>query len=175
MVKVANNFNLSTDWRVKMEDKKKSILVVDDDRTILKYAKDILLLEGYDVDVAESGFEAIEKSNTHFYNLALLDIKLPDMDGTELLTKMHRTTPTMMKIMVTGFPSLENAVNALNMGADAYLMKPVELDELLKVVKEKLNEQEETEKMSEEHVADWIKTRVQKLMANNNAELRGHR
>lgn len=158
-----------------MEDKKKSILVVDDDTAILKYATRILQSEGYDVDAAETGFEAIEKSNTHFYNLALLDIKLPDMEGTELLTKMHRTTPSMMKIMVTGFPSLENAVEALNMGADAYLLKPVELDELLKVVKEKLREQEEAEKMSEERVADWIKTRVQKLMANDNAELRGHR
>jgi DNA-binding response OmpR family regulator len=158
-----------------MENKKKSILVVDDDTAILKYATRILQSEGYDVDAAETGFEAIEKSNTHFYNLALLDIKLPDMDGTELLTKMHRTTPLMMKIMVTGFPSLENAVEALNMGADAYLLKPVELDELLKVVKEKLKEQEDAEKMSEERVADWIKTRVQKLMANNDAELRGHR
>ena len=158
-----------------MENKKKSILVVDDDTAILKYATRILRSEGYDVDAAETGFEAIEKSNAHFYNLALLDIKLPDMEGTELLTKMHRTTPLMMKIMVTGFPSLENAVEALNMGADAYLLKPVELDELLKVVKEKLKEQEDAEKMSEERVADWIKSRVQKLMANNNAELRGYR
>jgi two-component system response regulator HydG len=135
-----------------MENKKKSILVVDDDTAILKYATRILRSEGYDVDAAETGFEAIEKSNAHFYNLALLDIKLPDMEA-----------------------SLENAVEALNMGADAYLLKPVELDELLKVVKEKLKEQEEAEKMSDERVADWIKNRVQKLMANNNAELRGHR
>ena len=157
-----------------MVNKKKSILIVDDDITILKYATHILQLEGYDVEVAETGFEAIEKSNAHFYNLALLDIKLPDMEGTKLLTKMHRTTPSMMKIMVTGFPSLNNAVEALNMGADAYLLKPVELEKLLRVVKEKLKEQEEVEKMSEERVADWIKTRVQKLMATNNAELRGH-
>ena len=156
-------------------DKKKSILVVDDDSAILKYTMRILQSEGYDVDVAETGYEAMEKSNGHVYNLALLDIKLPDMEGTELLTKMHKTTPTMMKIMVTGFPSLENAVEALNMGADAYLLKPVELEELLKVVKEKLKEQEEAEKMTEDRVADWIKTRVQKLKANNNAELRGHR
>ncbi len=155
--------------------KKKSILIVDDDAAILKYASRILEAEGYDVDVAETGVEAIAKSTANFYNLALLDIKLPDMDGTELLTKMHRTTPAMMKIMVTGFPSLENAVDALNLGADAYLMKPVELGALLKVVHEKLQEQEAVEEMDEERVADWIKTRVQKLMANQNAEFRGHR
>jgi DNA-binding NtrC family response regulator len=157
-----------------MEEKKKNILVVDDDKAILKYAKDILQLEGYDVDVAETGFDALEKSNTRFYNLALLDIKLPDIDGTELLNKIHRTTPTMMKIMITGFPSLDNAVEALNRGVDAYLLKPVEMEELLKVVKEKLKEQEEAEKMSEEQVAVWIKNRVQKLRVNHNAELRGH-
>lgn len=158
-----------------MTVKKKSILIVDDDAAILKYASRILEAEGYDVDVAETGGEAIAKSNASFYNLALLDIKLPDMEGTELLTKMHRTTPAMMKIMITGFPSLDNAVNALNLGADAYLMKPVELGELLKVVHEKLQEQEAVEEMDEERVADWIKTRVQKLMANQNAKLRGHR
>jgi len=152
-----------------MEEKKKSILVVDDDKAILKYAKGILQLEGYDVDVAETGFDAMEKSSTRFYNLVLLDIMLPDIQGTELLTKMHRTTPKMMKIMVTGFPSFDNAVEALNMGADAYLLKPVELEELLSVVKEKLYEQEEVEKMSEEQVADWINFRIQKLRANNDA------
>ena len=152
-----------------MEGKKKSILVVDDDKAILKYAKSVLQLEGYDVDVAETGLDAMEKSSTRFYNLALLDIMLPDIEGTELLNKMHRTTPKMMKIMVTGFPSFDNAREALNMGADAYLMKPVELEELLKVVKEKLKEQEEAEKMSEEQVEDWINFRAKKLRANNNA------
>ncbi len=152
-----------------MEEKKKSILVVDDDKAILKYAKGILQLEGYDVDVAETGFDAMEKSDNRFYNLVLLDIMLPDIQGTELLTKMHRTTPKTMKIMITGFPSFDNAVEALNMGADAYLLKPVELEELLSVVKEKLYEQEEAEKMSEEQVADWINLRIQKLKANNDA------
>jgi len=152
-----------------MVEKKKSILVVDDDKAILKYAKGIRELEGYDVDVAETGFDAMEKSDNRFYNLALLDIMLPDIEGTELLTKMHRTTPKMMKIMVTGFPSFDNAVEALNMGADAYLLKPVELEELLSVVKEKLYEQEEAEKMSEEQVADWINFRIQKLRVNNDA------
>ncbi len=152
-----------------MEEKKKSILVVDDDKAILKYAKGILQLEGYDVDVAETGFDAMEKSSNRFYNLVLLDIMLPDIQGTELLTKMHRTTPKTMKIMITGFPSFDNAVEALNMGADAYLLKPVELEELLSVVKEKLYEQEEAEKMSEEQVADWINFRIQKLMINNDA------
>jgi len=150
---------------------KKSILIVDDDRAILNTAKEILQLEGYDVDVVETGLEAIKKTQTTFYHLALLDIKLPDMEGTELLNKMHRTTPKMMKIMITGFPSLDNAVDALNQGADAYLLKPVKPEELLKTVEEKLKEQEDAEKMSEENVKEWIQTKVQRLMANKDADI----
>jgi len=85
------------------------------------------------------------------------------MEGTKLLTKMHRATPRMMKIMVTGHASLENAVEALNLGADAYIMKPVNPENLLKVVEEKLKEQEEAEKMTQEKVTEWIETRVKKL------------
>lgn len=142
---------------------KKRILVVDDNEANATSFKTILQAEGYSVDVAKTGREAIEKSKTEFYNLALLDIRLPDMEGTELLTQMHETMPKMMKIMVTGYPSMENAVEALNLGADAYVMKPVKPEELLTVVGKKLKEQEEAEKMTEEKVTDWIKTRIRKL------------
>ena len=146
---------------------KKSILIVDDDKAILKSLRDILQSRGYIISTAETGREAIEKSEDKFYNLALLDIKLPDMEGTELLTKMHRTMPRMMKIMITGYPTLENAVKALNLGADTYIVKPVDPNNLLKVVEEKLKEQEEAEKMTEEKVAEWIKLRIQKLERNH--------
>ncbi|HDJ05117.1 MAG TPA: response regulator, partial [Candidatus Bathyarchaeota archaeon] len=101
---------------------KKSILIVDDDRAILSSLEKILQLEGYSVDTAETGREAIEKAKNRFYNLMLLDIKLPDMEGTELLRAVDETEPKMVKIMVTGYPTLENAVKSLNLGADAYLM-----------------------------------------------------
>lgn len=141
----------------------KTILIVDDDKTILNSLGSILKSKGYMVDVAETGREAIAKSKAKFYNLALLDLKLPDMQGTELLTKMHGDTPRTMKIMITGYPSLRNAVEALNRGADAYIMKPVRPGKLLETVAEKLKEQEEAEKMSEEKVAEWIQTRIRKL------------
>ena len=69
----------------------------------------------------------------------------------------------MIKIMVTGYPSLENAVEALNKGADAYLTKPVKPEELLTLVKEKLEEQLQAEEMTQEQVTEWIETRVRKL------------
>lgn len=142
---------------------KARILVVDDDIDILQSLKEILETKGYDVEVAESAQKGLELAKKRFFNLAILDIKLPDMEGTELLAKIHKEKPQMMKVMLTGYPSLDNAVQALNLGADAYLMKPVNPEELLKVVEEKLKEQFEAESMTEEKVAEWIERRIQKL------------
>jgi len=142
---------------------KKSILIVDDDKTILKSLQDVLRLEGYYVDGVETGREALEKSEAGFYNLALIDIKLPDMEGTELLKKMHDSFPKMVRIIVTGYPDLENAVKSLNFGADAYLVKPVDTRKLLRVVAEKMREQQEAEEITQEKVGKWIETRVRKL------------
>jgi DNA-binding NtrC family response regulator len=142
---------------------KASILIVDDNKSILETLSAILEEKGYRADTAKNGKEAIEKSKTNFYNMALLDIKLPDIEGTKLLTKIEETTPRMVKIMITGYASLENAVEALNLGADAYIMKPVDPEKLLKTINEKLKEQRKAEKMSQKKVAGWIETRARKL------------
>jgi DNA-binding NtrC family response regulator len=146
-----------------MNEEKKSILIVEDDKAILKSLKDILQSEGYSVDTAENGREAIQKSKEKFFNMALLDIKLPDMEGTKLLVTMHENLPKMVKIMITGYPSVENAVEALNRGADAYIMKPFKPEKLLALIEEKLEKQSQAEKMTEKKVVDWIKTRARKL------------
>jgi len=143
--------------------RKASILIVDDDRTILQTLKAILESKGYITDTAETGGEAIEKSESKFFNLALLDVRLPDMEGTKLLTEMKDTHPTMVKIMITGHASLENAVESLNLGAHAYLMKPVKPEELLKTIEEKLKAQEIAEKMTQQAVTHWIETRAKRL------------
>lgn len=142
---------------------KASILIVEDDVDIRETMSTILQQNGYSTDTAENGYEAILKTKARFYNLALVDIKLPDMEGTKLLTTMHENMPGMVKIMVTGYPSLENAVEALNLGADAYVVKPVKPKNLLLVIEEKLEQQRLTEKMTEDKVTEWIKTRVRKL------------
>ena len=125
-----------------MEGKGKRILVVDDDYGILESLKAILESEGYTVETAESGEEAIKRNKKGFFDMALLDIKLPGMRGTELLEILHKESPRMVKIMMTGFPSLENAVASLKLGADAYIMKPVSPEKLLDVVKKKFKERE---------------------------------
>jgi DNA-binding NtrC family response regulator len=138
----------------------KIILVVDDDKFILKTFRDILELRGYRVQTAESGKEALEKFKNNTCNLALLDIKLPDMEGTELLAEMHKIKPHIMKIMVTGYASLDNAILSLNSGADAYIMKPVMPEKLIAVIEDKLREQEEVEKLSEEKLTKWLEDRL---------------
>ena len=149
-----------------MTESKTRILIVEDDENIRKTMKNILQQRGYETDTAKTGREAEEKAKTRFYNLALLDIKLPDMEGTQLLAKLHENTPKMVKIMVTGYPSLENAMEALNQGADAYVTKPVKPAKLLALIKEKLEEQSQAEKMTENKVTDWIKIRARKLEDN---------
>ena len=120
----------------------KTILVVDDDKSILRTFTRILQKNGYEIDAAETGKEAIEKADTRHYDLALLDIRLPDMDGTDLLAQMKKQLQNTIKIMITGFPSIETGVKALDEGADAYLVKPVKPEELLMLIEEKLKDRE---------------------------------
>lgn len=116
----------------------KTILVVDDDKSILRTFTRILQKNGYEIDSAETGKEAIEKANRKHYDLALVDVRLPDMDGTDLLAKIKNPLQNTIKIMITGFPSLESGVKALDEGADAYLVKPVKPEELLMLIEEKM-------------------------------------
>ena len=139
------------------------ILVVDDDESVRRTFAAILEESGYIVDTAESGREAIEKSNKNFYNVALVDIRLLDMEGTKLLAMMKETTPRMVKIVITGYPTLQNAVDAVNMGADAYVLKPPNINELLNTIKERLQKQEEEKSYSEEKVAEFIQRRVREI------------
>jgi DNA-binding NtrC family response regulator len=142
-----------------------SILIVEDDANIRETLRTLLQQEGYSTDTAKDGREAIQKTKAKFFNLALLDIKLPDMEGTKLLTAIHENLPKMVKIMITGYPSLENAIEALNHGADAYIIKPAKPEKLLALIEEKLEEQRQAEKMTEEKVTEWIKTRARQLEA----------
>lgn len=125
--------------------------------------KTILEDEGYIVDLASTGNEAVEKTQKTGYNIALLDIRLPDMEGVELLKLIKEAIPRTRKIMVTGYPSMQNAISALNKNADAYLIKPVNVEKLLSTIKGQLLLQEEEKQFSEQKVAEFIETRVKEL------------
>jgi DNA-binding NtrC family response regulator len=139
------------------------IIIVDDDEGIRKTLAAILQEEGYQVDTAESGKEAIEKTNAKFYNLALIDIRLPDIEGIYLLKEIKETVPKTRKIIITGYPTLQNAMEAVNSGADAYVLKPFDMEKVLRIIKVELEKQREEKKYSQGKVTEFIETRVKEL------------
>jgi DNA-binding NtrC family response regulator len=95
--------------------------------------------------------------------LTMIDIKLPDTEGTKLLTAMKETTPTMAKIIITGYPSLQNAIEAVNQGADSFVVKPLNIETVLQTIKKCLRKQQEAKEYSQEKVAEFIQTRAREL------------
>jgi len=151
-------------------DKTARILIVDDDENIRKVLATILEDEGYKVESVDTAKKAIERTKRKFYNLALIDIRLPDMEGIELLTRMKRMTPKMRKLVITGYPTLQNAIEALNRGVDAYILKPFDMEKVLEVIREQLKKQWEEKKYSQEKVAEFIETRVRELNLEEKAK-----
>lgn len=142
---------------------KTRILIIDDDENITKVEAAILEDQGYIVDIAGTGTEAIKKTQNNHYELMLVDIKLPDMEGIEVLNKIRDTTPKIRKIIVTGYPTLQNAVAAVNRDADAYIIKPFDVEKMLATVKEQIEKQKQERKISEERVAEFIETRIKEM------------
>ena len=118
-----------------------SILVVDDDLDFLGIIRRILETRGYEVETAPSAGKAISRMKERFFNAAILDISLPDADGTELLSKLLDINTDIIAIMLTGHSSVSNAVQSLNRGAFAYLEKPLDPENLLSVIKRGLEKQ----------------------------------
>ncbi len=118
-----------------------TILVVDDDRDFLEIIRRILEHKGYKVETVPSADEAISRLKGHFYNVAILDISLPDADGTELLSRIMEMHPDIIAIMLTGHSSVQNAMQSLNCGAFAYLEKPVDPENLISVISRGLERQ----------------------------------
>jgi DNA-binding NtrC family response regulator len=122
----------------------KTILVIDDDSGVRDMLSSILEDDGYSVESIENGKQAINACEKLAYDAALVDINLPDIKGTELLHKLNQLQPKMVKIIVTGNPSYENAVKALYEKADGFITKPFDpqklLDTIRKLIDEKRNE-----------------------------------
>jgi len=123
-----------------MKDKN-SILVVDDEFDFLDVISRILSAKGFEVATAPSAGEAISRAEARFYHVAILDISLPDTEGTELLSVLMEKHPDMIAIMLTGHSSVQNAMKSLNRGAFAYLEKPLDPEHLLSVISRGLEKQ----------------------------------
>ena len=144
-------------------DNEARILIVDDDENIRKVLVAILEDKGYNIEAVGTAKEAIKKTQSKLFNVALIDIRLPDMEGITLLTKIREATPRTRKIIITGYPTLQNAVDAVNKGADAYIMKPFDVERVLTTISEQLKKQELEKKYSQDKVTEFIETRVREL------------
>ncbi|MCS7012415.1 MAG: sigma-54 dependent transcriptional regulator [Chloroherpetonaceae bacterium] len=116
-----------------------TVLVVDDEHTILAFIKEALSEEGYTVETASNGREALSIAKKFAPDIAILDFMMPDMNGLQLLTELRKLDESMQVLMLTAYNSVPTAVQALRLGAADYLLKPFELD-VLKLAVAKLAE-----------------------------------
>jgi DNA-binding NtrC family response regulator len=121
----------------------KNILVVDDDMSVRTIFSSILRKEGYRVTAAKDGYEAIKAVNQESFDLALVDLRMPGLDGIQVLEKIKSTRPQTRVIIYTGFGSLEDETAAISRGATDYLTKPFSANELRVGVKKALENDKE--------------------------------
>ena len=124
--------------------KPSKIIIIDDDAGLGEVLEDILSQEGYQTTTVQTGEAAIKKCQMQTFDVALVDIKLPDMEGTELIELLKKITPTTLLIVMTGYPSLDSAVRSLNLGVDNYIVKPFKSQKLLEQIKAQLERRQFT-------------------------------
>jgi DNA-binding NtrC family response regulator len=107
------------------------ILVIDDERSIRNTLKDILEYEKYSVELAEDGIKAFDKIKAASFDVVLCDIKMPGMDGIEVLEKLQEVTPDTPVVMISGHGNIDTAVESIKKGAFDYIEKPLDLNRLL--------------------------------------------
>lgn len=118
-----------------MKDKNVRILVVDDSQESRELCQRVLLREGYVVHSVDSGKKALEESKATKFDLIITDIKMPDLDGISLLRRVKEIDPKICVIVITGYPDEESKAKAMELGASAYLAKPLDVSELVRAVK----------------------------------------
>jgi DNA-binding NtrC family response regulator len=110
------------------------ILIMDDEPALRNIVYNMLKPLGHSLFTAEDGRQAIETGHKEVPDMALLDMRVPDMDGLEVLAELRKINPNIKCIMLSGFGDVETAVNSIKLGAFDYVSKPFKIDEVLKVV-----------------------------------------
>jgi CheY-like chemotaxis protein len=121
--------------RVELESPKARILAVDDEKIILDSLRKMLVLGGYSIDTVESGSEALGLVSKRDYDFVFTDLKMPGMDGVEVTKAVRHLRPDIDVIVITGYGTIETAVETVQYGAMDYVEKPFTEDELLAFVK----------------------------------------
>jgi heterodisulfide reductase subunit A len=119
---------------------KHSILIVDDEPILRESLRDWLEEDGYEISLAATGEEALKILERKNFSLLIIDYRLPGMDGIAVLKRVKATKPSVKSFIITAFPQAELAVEAMKQGAIDFLIKPLALDNLEKLVNETLSE-----------------------------------
>ncbi|MBS7652464.1 MAG: response regulator [Candidatus Bathyarchaeia archaeon] len=119
--------------------KRKSILLVDDDIGLVSTFRMILDGAGYHVDVAATGREALKRFEDSVFDLIILDVMLPDLRGDEVLRCLRRLHRGIKALLITGYSTLQDSIDALGLGVSEILLKPISPEELLRAVREALS------------------------------------
>ncbi len=144
---------------------KSSILIVDDDPSLRKTLSDILRAKSYMPIAKETGKAALERVKDELPAVALIDLKLEDMSGLEVMKEIKERSPGTECIVLTGYASKESAIEATNLGAYGYLEKPYDMDQLLLMIQRAVEKQktEEELKKHRKHLEALVKERTTKL------------
>jgi ATP-dependent Lon protease len=121
-----------------------SILVVDDELLIRDLLYDFFRDQGWDVAIAESGQRALEIQRSKKVDLVLTDVKMPNMDGLTLTSELRESYPDIPVVIMTGYPSVDSAVSALRQKVADYIIKPFNINQLYKIVEEKIREKRDS-------------------------------
>lgn len=121
------------------------ILVIDDEPVVIRSCDRVLAQEGIEVEGVTSGRDGLDRAESRPYDVVLLDLKMPDMNGMEVLRRIKETKPEVTVIIITGFPSVDTAVEAFKLGVFDYVPKPFTPDELSETVKRALELQKPAE------------------------------
>jgi DNA-binding NtrC family response regulator len=135
---------------------KTRILIIDDNANMRETLADILEEKDYEVVTAKTAREGLQAARKSFFNIHLIDINLPDKTGLDLLKDFRSAYPLRINIMITASATLKNAVDALNIGADAYILKPLDFVNLEQTMKECLRKQEPNLKATEQRLSEFL-------------------
>ncbi|UCE34086.1 MAG: sigma-54-dependent Fis family transcriptional regulator [Deltaproteobacteria bacterium] len=136
---------------------KKKALVIDDEQIVLDSVSALLTDEGFEVDVSLDGRQGLDWAIERTYDVVLTDIRMPDIGGMKVLRDVKRINPTLPVIMITGYASVESAVQAMKLGAAEYIEKPFEPEQLLDAVSRALGISEEAEEQGLIHREELAK------------------
>lgn len=139
---------------------KGNILVIDDEETMCNLLKDCLSDEGYKVSIAQRAEDGLGQIKNGTFDLTLTDLKMPEMDGIELLRRMKELDPDNIVVVITAYPSFETVRDALRLGAYDYITKPLNLEEISFTVRRavdyrhlKLNNKKLKEELEQKNIA----------------------